>query len=521
MSTRILAQAQRKSPFAFWLGVAAVTAGVAMHVPMFVMASHMGYALAGMAMDPMMIAGMSLIVAGCVASAYGLIPSCHRDSVGALPNDLVANDANPGGLTRAHTLLMLSLVFAVIIDTMKPASLGFVLPGMVREYGLSREAVAFLPLFGLLGMALGSLAWGFIADYFGRRAAILLAAIMFIGTSICGAMPSFLGNMVMCFLMGAASGGMVPITYTLLAELVPSQHRGWFLVLLGGVGLTGGYLAAAASAAFLEPHFGWRIMWFIGLPTGFMLISLNAFIPESPQFLLLHGQREAAIATLRRFKARVTPQQWSRAGAIDQSAIATSVLFRPPLAGFSASINLAALAWSLVNFGLLLWLPISLRERGMEVGASDALLAQSSIVALPAAVLTAWFYARWSAKWTLVVFSALTAAGLLSVALAESGLPVFENKAVLLIAVLMVGANGLIAVLLPYSAETYPVAVRGRGTGFVAGSSRLGGLAGQAIVAAGFVPGLAIAALGLMVPVAFSAALVAYYGHETREQNLD
>ena len=40
----------------------------------------------------------------------------------------------------------------------------------------------------LLGTTVGSLAWGFFADIAGRRAAILLAAIMFIGTAICGAM---------------------------------------------------------------------------------------------------------------------------------------------------------------------------------------------------------------------------------------------------------------------------------------------------------------------------------------------
>src|SRR5206468_11829446 len=125
------------------------------------------------------------------------------------------------------------------------------------------------------GPALGSYLWGVLADVMGRRAAILLAAIMFIGTAICGAMPSFTWNIVMCFLMGLSAGGMLPIAYTLLAETVPTSHRGWFLVLLGGMGLIGGYLAASLCASVLEPHFGWRIMWFLGLPTGALLIALN------------------------------------------------------------------------------------------------------------------------------------------------------------------------------------------------------------------------------------------------------
>ena len=61
---------------------------------------------------------------------------------------------------------------------------------------------------------------------YGRRASILLSAVMFVGTSLCGAMPSFWWNVGMCFLMGAAAGGMLPVTYALLAETMPSrQHQ--------------------------------------------------------------------------------------------------------------------------------------------------------------------------------------------------------------------------------------------------------------------------------------------------------
>src|SRR3546814_17018785 len=80
----------------------------------------------------------------------------------------------------------------------------------------------------------GSIVWGRLADVCGRRAGILLSALMFIGTAICGAMPTFEWNLVMCFLMGASAGGMLPIAFTLMAETVPAAHRGWLLVALGG-----------------------------------------------------------------------------------------------------------------------------------------------------------------------------------------------------------------------------------------------------------------------------------------------
>ncbi len=107
--------------------------------------------------------------------------------------------------------------------------------------------MALLPFSALTGTVVGSFVWGALADIYGRRAAILLSSVMFIGTSICGAMPSFWWNVFMCFLMGAAAGGMLPVAYALLAEIMPTRHRGWCLVLVGGIGAVGGYLAASGS----------------------------------------------------------------------------------------------------------------------------------------------------------------------------------------------------------------------------------------------------------------------------------
>ena len=121
--------------------------------------------------------------------------------------------AHLGSSGRAVTL-------AVVIDSMKPASLGFVVPGTATEYGLSLPVVALIPFCALTGLVVGSYVWGIIADRVGRRAAILLSGIMFVGTAICGAMPLFEANLFMCFVMGLAAGGMLPITYALLAECI-------------------------------------------------------------------------------------------------------------------------------------------------------------------------------------------------------------------------------------------------------------------------------------------------------------
>ena len=63
------------------------------------------------------------------------------------------------------------------------------------------------------------------------------------------------------------------------------KQRGWALVLVGGLGAVGGYLAASALSAWLQPLFGWRILWFLNLPTGLIADlpqRLRARVAEVP-----------------------------------------------------------------------------------------------------------------------------------------------------------------------------------------------------------------------------------------------
>jgi putative MFS transporter len=121
----------------------------------------------------------------------------------------------------------------------------------------------------------------------------------------------------------------------------------------------------------------------------------------------------------------------------------------------------------------------------------------------------------------LVFLTVLTVFGLLGVALLDSPIVPVGAHPLIVFSVLMVGVNGIIAVLLPYTAENYPVLVRGRATGMVAGSSKFGGLAANALTMAALVPGLVIAAVALAFPIALSAGMVARYGRETRDRNLE
>ena len=299
----------RRGLWAFVLGVIPVTAGVLLHLPMFLMGRMTHYpALRNADGQRHVSPAWRRSSSGSRSPLTGSLPKNIPGQLAA-SQDIVVSPPEDAPLTRAHWMLMGVLVIALIIDIMKPASLGFTIPGMVSEYGVPKATASLVPFFALTGTVVGSIVWGIIADIYGRKASILLSAVMFVGTSICGAMPSLYWNIGMCFMMGAAAGGMLPVTYALLAEMMPSKHRGWALVLVGGLGAVGGYFAASGFSALLQPTFGWRIMWLLNLPTGLSLVLLGALIPESAKFLLARGRREEARRVMERFGSKARHHQ--------------------------------------------------------------------------------------------------------------------------------------------------------------------------------------------------------------------
>ncbi len=515
----------RLAPMA-WAGIAAVVAGVVLHLPMYLGARDMGYRLAGMDVDAAMIAGMVLIVFGLVATAYGLVPRTTEGDLVASRVRVKALDDAP--IRPAHVGLLLVMALAVTIDVMKPVTLAFVVPGFAEEYGLKSvlnpsggPPAALLPLVGITGTVIGSFTWGWLGDRIGRRASILLAGVLFIATAVCGSMPSYELNLVMCFVMGLGVGGMLPLIFTLMAETIPARHRGWLMVLIGG-DVAGAYIITSWLSSSLVPEYTWRILWLVGLPTGLGLIALNRWIPESPRFLLAHGRDAEARAVMERYGAEVVTDEQLEAAVEERVKPSFAQLFRPPFSSLTAVVVLLGLGVGLVSFGFQLWIPSNLRELGYTEVTADRILRDSALIGFPLNFLVAWLYGFWSSRGTIVLLAGLTAAALLGFALA--GDRVAEDRTLLyvLLIVPIWGISSLTAVLAAYSSEIYPTRVRGRGTGLAAGASKAGGVLVIGVVAAALTPPtIAGTALIGAIPMALAALAALVFGVETRRRRLE
>ena len=518
-------------PIAFWLGCLLVLGGVLAHMPMLMMGQHTHWQMVGMPMTTEMWIGMAIIPVGLGLSMYGLMPRLEqmRHTTQRARDHQYFHIADGVPLNGAHWTLVTVLIIALTVDVMKPATLGFVMPGMSAEYAISKPTASLLALFALTGTTVGSVLWGRMGDLFGRRAAILLSALMFMGTAICGAMPAFGWNLAMCFLMGASAGGLLPIVFTLMAETIPAAHRGWLLVALGGIGTSAGYLLASGAAAILEPMFSWRVLWLMGLPTGALIIFLNRWIPESPRFLSNAGLENEARNVLKKFSgaspAAIEADQAADAGhvAIDEQHPMAGMrqLLRGRHARITWGLLVCGVAWGLVNFGFLLWLPSNLVEFGVDAAGASALLARSAILALPGIAVVVWLYHRWSTVKSLVLFIALTT--LMLLAFFAMGWLQIRSAAVTIVAtaLLLISVSGVIAMLIPYAAEIYPVHLRATGSGVVAAASKFGGILGAGFGVLGFFGNFMLSALLIALPMAVSGVMLLRSGIETRGHRLE
>lgn len=488
----------------FLVGLAILGTGLALQLADLWRGRHTGFRMAAMEMATHTTVGMALTAIGVLIAGAHLL--AHRPA--NAPHIPTQRGSRTGRVRRARLVLLAVSATALVIDTLKPVTIGFVLPGMRAEYGLTPAQLALLPLITITGAVIGSVLWGVLTDRIGRRRPLMIANLLFAATAVCATMPSYAWNIAMCFLMGMSAGGMLPTVITLLTECLPTRMRGPAVVMVLAVGSAVGYLLASGLAAWLLPTGSWRLLWAMGLPTAIILALLARFFPESPRYLARQHQTAEAHAIASRYDPYL-------AAHTTELEAATSTPAR--VVPLRSALTLLGLGIGLVNWGLVMFLPLLLQTR-MSPAAVGNLLLTAAVLSVPVAIGGAWAYARLSSKWSVV-----GAAGSLVAALALLAiLGVSSDRSILVtvLAALLAATGALAAMFNTYAAETSSTATRGFGAGLAAGSFKLGGLAGPGMFAIG-IAGLAPISLAIALPLAAGGLLVAAIGTETRDRQLE
>jgi MFS family permease len=203
-----------------------------------------------------------------------------------------ALELNPVGFFHYRLLLMCGLTF--MTDALEVTLLAFLSSCAASEWQLSDAQEATLTAMVFLGIVVGSIFWGWFADKYGRRPAYLYScAIIIAGGLMTAIAPSFellvIVRAITGFGIGAAS-----VPFDLLAEFMPSSHRGKFLVLTE-LFWTVGSMFVAGMAWLVLPSLGWRALAFTcALPV--ILVSTFSYfcLPESPRWLLSKNREHDA-----------------------------------------------------------------------------------------------------------------------------------------------------------------------------------------------------------------------------------
>ena len=350
----------------------------------------------------------------------------------------------------SHTRLIIGIGIAWLFDAMDVGMLSFVIAALHKEWQLSTVEMGWIGSVSSIGMAVGAILFGMMADRFGRKAILILTLLVFsIGSGISAFATGYGIFLVLRFIIGAGLGGELPVASTLVSESVPVEKRGRSVVLLESF-WAAGWLLAAIISYFVMPIWGWRVAIFATGLAGLYAFYFREGIHESRAFKKV--ARPGLIKTL-------------------------TTLWRPP---YVRSTLMLWIVWFMVVFsyyGMFLWLPSVMVLKGFSLINSFGYVLIMTLAQLPGYFVAAWLIEKWGRKTVLSLFLLGTAGGALGFGMATS-LPMLLTAGMLL-SFFNLGAWGA---LYAYSPEQYPTIVRSSGSGMAAGIGRIGGIVGPLLV---------------------------------------
>lgn len=172
-------------------------------------------------------------------------------------------------------------------DAMQVLSIGFTAPSIAATFGIAVPEALQTGTWFFVGMLVGAFAFGRLADRIGRRPVLMMAVLLDACFGVASSFaPDFGWLLVLRFLTGVGVGGTLPVDYTMMAEFLPSDRRGRWLVLLESFWAVGTIvLAVLALVAVRWGMDAWRAIFFATSLPALVGVVLRLYVPESPMFL--------------------------------------------------------------------------------------------------------------------------------------------------------------------------------------------------------------------------------------------
>lgn len=340
-----------------------------------------------------------------------------------------------------------------MFDAMDVGMLSFIIAALSVEWGLTAEQMGWIGSIQSIGMAVGALIFGLMADRIGRKNVFILTLLLFsIGSGISAFATSITIFLILRFFIGMGLGGELPVASTLVSESVPAEKRGQTVVLLESF-WAAGWLIAAVISYFIIPKFGWQTALLISATPALYALYLRVGLPDSPRFEAIKDKEKiSAFQSI----ANLWTNEYRRR---------TTMLW---------------IVWFCVVFsyyGMFLWLPSVMVLKGFSLIKSFGYVLIMTLAQLPGYFTAAWCIERFGRKFVLAVYLIGTAISAFLFGNAESTALLITSG--ILLSFFNLGAwGGLYA----YTPEQYPTIIRGTGSGSAAAFGRIGGVLGPLLV---------------------------------------
>lgn len=376
-----------------------------------------------------------------------------------------------------------------MFDALDVGMLSFIIVALQKEWSLTTQQVGWIGSVNSIGMAIGALVFGAMADRVGRKNVFIITLLLFsVGSGLSAITTSLALFLLLRLLIGMGLGGELPVASTLVSESVSADKRGRVVVLLESF-WAAGWLIAALISYFIIPVYGWRIALLLSAIPALYALYLRLNLPDSPRYTAIERKQRPSI--LQNMKS-----VWAK-----EYAKQTLVLW---------------VLWFCVVFsyyGMFLWLPSVMVMKGFSMIKSFEYVLIMTLAQLPGYFTAAWFIEKYGRKFVLVTYLIGTAVSAYFFGTAEE-LPLLLTSGILLSFFNLGAWGGLYA----YTPEQYPTSIRGTGSGMAAAAGRVGGILGPLLVGYLVAAGKDISIIFTIFTIAIvvGAAVVLFFGKETK-----
>lgn len=395
-------------------------------------------------------------------------------------------------------------------------AIGVTLPVLGEQFGLTKTDLALPVTTNLFAYIVGAYLLSSVADYIGRRRALAVTVLLlFVGAVLTALSWDLTSLAVFRAVTGLGMGAEIALAATIMTELSPPRLRGRGVALnvfWGGLGLAATPWLGLALLNALPPDIGWRVVFALGGLAVVVLVFLNdRFVPESPRWLVLHGQPDRAEAIVHDMEARARarsgeelPEPRPAAGEAYLSTFPTLELLRPP---YLQRVLVVFFFWFFVYmaaYAYLSYLPTLLEEMGYAE--SLLLSALGDLGFLVGGAATVLLIERWNRKYAA---AAAGVVGMVGIGLIAIG----QNAVMIVVGAFLAGVWILTpAFAYTYTSEVFPTRARASGMSIGDGLGHLGGAVQPYIVVAALAAFGPRATFGLMVGMIAIAALIMLLG---------